>query len=436
MGNATVSKMNKKDSTTPKTLRTIAKREPKNSGTTVPRTIVRRGPNKIFRNPQKENPQTDMDAVTVAPVVFDGEGERKVIQKTKKIFRHFVFTEPSPAISPSALIHKALNVLPGVFRYGTSYVLYAHDPASYVGSCSHVRGSTGYSIHYHLLMRSNDPDLETTLIKKAADAFVYVENSFYQIPVQCPLTTYATLRQDAVLLEMIGGDIFDSFERVLQRGVLKPLTRVNIEPVWEAHKQSQILAQEQLIALVNAGPYRTVFSQILGALVNKTGSVSSEQNGWHITLECGRSLSAYQTQNNGIEASSYLDESQLPPPTQVAYSTAGLAEEEPNPTYEYAVFPQTVMDDYYAPQSQVMDCDILPPQTPSMDYAVVMPQTQTMGYESVPQTQEYDLLEDLLQDPDESTPEEELDAVIRSFSTAHDFDYGPPKPSASAVDFF
>jgi hypothetical protein len=94
------------------------------------------------------------------------------------------------------------------------------------------------------------------------------------------------------------------------------------------------------------------------------------------------------------------------------------------------------MDDYYAPQSQVMDCDILPPQTPSMDYAVVMPQTQTMGYESVPQTQEYDLLEDLLQGPDEPTPEEELDAVIRSFSTSHDFDYGTPKPSAAAVDFF
>jgi hypothetical protein len=104
--------------------------------------------------------------------------------------------------------------------------------------------------------------------------------------------------------------------------------------------------------------------------------------------------------------------------------------------YEYVSFPQTVIDDYYIQQTQPMDCEALVPQTQPMDYAVVMPQPHTMGYEVVPQTQEYDLVEELLKGPDEPTPEEELDAVIRSFSESHEYDHGLPKPSASAVDFF
>jgi hypothetical protein len=43
---------------------------------------------------------------------------------------------------------------------------------------------------------------------------------------------------------------------------------------------------------------------------------------------------------------------------------------------------------------------------------------------------EYDLAEELLSEP---TPEEALDAVIRSFSAP--VDDGIPKPSASSVDF-
>jgi hypothetical protein len=433
MGNTAVSKMNKKVDTIPKTLRAIAKRTTTNKADTiVPRTIVSRGPTKSYNKTRKENPQTtttaDIVAVSVAVATpLDGEGERKLIQKTKSRFRHFIFTETSPAISPVGLVHKALNVVPGLFRVGTSYVLYSHDPASYFGSCPHVRGSTGTSIHYHLLLRSNDPDLETTLIKKAADSFVYVENSFYQVPVQCPLTTYSELHQDAVLLEKVGGDIFDTFERVLQRGSLKPLARVNIEPVWEAHKQSQVLAQEQLIAIINAGPYRSVLSQMLGALVEKTGSVSFEQNGWLLVLECGRSVSAYQYPSSISDSEGYLTQPQLPNPAQVTYSTAVTEPEvERSTSYEYMSFPQTVVDDYYSQHTQPMDCEVL---TPPMDYAVVIPQPQTAGYEIAPQeTQEYDLVEELLKEPDEPTPEEALDAVIRSFAESYEHEHGIQNP--------
>jgi hypothetical protein len=155
------------------------------------------------------------------------------------------------------------------------------------------------------MLRSAAPVLETMLIKKASDAFVYIENSFYQVHVQCPLTTYYELHTDqtTALVANVGGEIFDMFERVIQRGALNPLTRVNNEPVWESHKHSQILAQEQLIALVNVGPYRYVLSQMLGALVEKEGSVSFEQHGWCLSLECGPTL--YQCPCGGCYGSSY-----------------------------------------------------------------------------------------------------------------------------------
>jgi hypothetical protein len=318
MGNNVISKM-KKDTSTP----------------VVPRAIVKGGPKAKYQRTKKEFNQASI-ATAVTEVALEDD-ERKLIQKTKNQFRHFIFTETSPAIAPDGLIRKALEVLPGAYRLGTSYVLYAHDTSCSEG-CSHVRAPIGKCIHYHLLMRSDDPAQETLLIKKTAAAFVYIENSFYQVPVQCPLTTYYELhaRQNTSLLEKVGGDIFDMFRRVIQRGVLKPLARVNNEPIWESHKHSQILAQEQLIAIVNAGPYRSVLSQLLGALVEKEGSVSFEQHGWRLSLECGPAN--YQCPCGGCFGGTHATQSAVygcvdpiqeasqlvpPPPSHVTYSTAG-----------------------------------------------------------------------------------------------------------------
>ena len=137
-----------------------------------------------------------------------------------------------------------------------------------------------------MLLRSDDPVLETMLIKKTVASTVYIENSIYQVPVQCPLTTYHELydRQNTSLLDKVGGVLYEMFGQVIQRGDLRPLNRINNEPIWESHKHSQIMAQEQLIAIVNAGPYRSVLSQVLGVLARKEGSVSYEQHGWHQVL--------------------------------------------------------------------------------------------------------------------------------------------------------
>jgi hypothetical protein len=228
------------------------------SASTVPRAIVKGNPKAKYQRQKTTLPQ-DAAAEAGVEVAVVEENVRKLIQKTKNRFRHFVFTETSPSISPADLVGKALTVVPGVYRVGTSYVLYSHDTRC-TEECTYVRGSVGRGIHYHLMLRSADPVLETLLIKKVSDAFVYIKNSFYQVHVQCPLTTYYELHTDetTALVANVGGEIFDMFERVIQRGALKPLTRVKSEPVWESHKHSQILAQEQLIALVRAGSYSSV----------------------------------------------------------------------------------------------------------------------------------------------------------------------------------
>jgi hypothetical protein len=417
MGNNVISKM-KKDGSIP----------------TIPRTIVKGGPKAKFQKQKKEIPQAAI--ATVVTEVARGEDERKSIQKTKNRFRHFIFTETSPAITPDGLIRKALEVLPGVYRLGTSYVLYAHDPSCSEG-CSHIRASIGKGIHYHLLIRSDDPAQETIQIKKAAAAFVYIENSFYQVPVQCPLTTYYELhtRENTSLMVKVGGGIFDMFRRVIQRGVLKPLSRINNEPIWECHKHSQILAQEQLIAIVNAGPYRSVLSQLLGTLVEKEGSVSFEQHGWRLSLECGPAN--YQCPCGGclgstqaIQSSVYgcidplQDETQLiPPPAQVTYSTAGECASEGNDrAYEYMDFQ---------------------PKTEVMDYEYGSGQQQQQQQPQQTQSMEYELMEDLMKDPPAhpvSTTDEELDEVIRLLANPHEQEEeeeedGIPKPSATSVDF-
>jgi hypothetical protein len=359
-----------------------------NSVSTVPRAIVKGKPKAKNQRPKKTLPQ-EAAAEAVVEVAAVEENVRKLIQKTKNRFRHFVFTETSPAISPADLVGKALNVVPGVYRVGTSYVLYSHD-TSCTEDCTHVRGSVGRGVHYHLMLRSAEPILETMLIKKASDAFVYIENSFYQVHVQCPLTTYYELRtaQTAALVANVGGEIFDMFERVIQRGALKPLNRVNNEPVWESHKHSQILAQEQLIDIVNAGPYRSVLSQILGALVEKAGAVSFEQHGWCLFLECGPNI--YQYPSGGRCGSRY-------PSTQ-----------DPN---EY-VYTGTTLHDKSQQEST-------PPRPGTYSKAVETNDEVSCEYAGIPRTQpmEYDLPEDLLKEMQgAANPEEVLETVLRSLS--------------------
>ena len=389
MGNKTVSAP--KDSASTTVPRKIA-----------PRTTVKRTP-KVKQQCLKKV-VTKASFVDMGPEVSVGEDERRQIQKSKNRFRHFVYTETSPAIHPAELVRKALTVVPRVYRVGTSYVLYAHD-TSCAEECSHIRTPMGPGIHYHLLLRSAEPALETMMIKKTAASFVYIENSFYQVLVQCPITTYNDLctRQNTTLIEKVGGEVFDMFDRVIQRGLLKPLTRVNNEPIWEAHKYSQVLAQDQLIALVNAGPYRSVMSQLLGVLVAEEGSVNFEQHGRRLSLDCGSTIyrcpcggcasglnhsSTNSTEYEYVEPQQDYDQSPPPIPEQVTYSTAGIMGPCDDGSYDYVA--------EYQP----------------------------------PHAMEYDLAEELLSEP---TPEEALDAIIRSFSAPADD--GIPKPSASSVDF-
>jgi hypothetical protein len=344
----------------------ISKMNDDNSPTTVPRKIVKAKPKAKYQRTKVLPQEMFADAV---------DDEQKLIQKTKGGFRHFIFTETSPAIRHTELVSKALAVIPGVYRVGTSYVLYAHDTGCRREECSHVHAHMGSGIHYHLMMRSNEPVLEAMLIKKTAADYVYIENSFYQVPVQCPLTTYYELYTSptTTLLGKVGGggggeSFADVFDQALKRGaVLKPLNHINIEPVWEAHKQSQILAQEQLIGIVNAGPYRSVLSQMLGALVEKEGSVSFEQHGWRLSLECGPTQ--YKCPccaclgGGGGGGSNYPTETVCndnalhePPPTN--YSTALLDEDI---SYEYMGVSQAqpmeydLMEDLLGEDEQAMD---------------------------------------------------------------------------------
>jgi hypothetical protein len=253
----------------------MSKMKKENTTYIVPRGVVKDGPKAKYQ--KKSIPQ----AATIATIVAGVEDERRQIQKTKSKFRHFVWTETSPAITPVDLVRKALSVVTGIYRKGASYV--PHDTGC-TEECPHVRASIGVGIHYHLLLRSDDPVLETMLIKKTVASTVYIEHSIYQVPVQCPLTTYHELydRQNTSLLDKVGGVLYEMFGQVIQRGDLRPLNRINNEPIWESHKHSQIMVQEQLIAIVNAGPYRSVMSQMLGVLVREEGTVTYEGHGYHL----------------------------------------------------------------------------------------------------------------------------------------------------------
>jgi hypothetical protein len=327
----------------------------------------------------------------------------------------------------------------------------------------------GSGIHYHLMMRSNDPVLEAMLIEKTAADYVYIENSFYQVPIQCPLTTYHELyiNPTTTLLGKVGGVLYEMFGQVIQRGDLRPLNRINNEPIWESHKHSQIMAQEQLIAIVNAGPYRSVMSQMLGVLVREEGTVTYQGHGFHLEMVCGVARSEGAREDTYLGSNSTLTSSTTeayaeprgqatfgtylgpdgvllssradyadaqydyagsePPLAQVTYSTAGATddEEEEVRAYDYVCFQQQ--------KPQERTCEYGSSTTTAMEYdsGVAVPQTQTV---------EYDLMEDLMQEPVAAaaqTPEEQMDEVIRSFSNPETGGGGGiPKPSASSFDFY
>ena len=138
---------------------------------------------------------------------------------------------------------------------------------------------------------------------RAETAKVFVECSFYQVLVACPLTEYGTLfmSETSHVLENIG-DAFTGLNNVIRtlprdskiftppkighHNLGKNNNRMVI-PLWESHKQSQIVAQEQLLRLIDGGPFRPVLQRLLVAMAERTGTIPYDQHGWKMALELG-----------------------------------------------------------------------------------------------------------------------------------------------------
>ena len=62
----------------------------------------------------------------------------------------------------------------------------------------------------------------------------------------------------------------------------------NSDPIWELQKQSQIMAMEQWIGVIDNGPIKHALQNVIAAMVMREGVVNYE----HYGFECG--LSMYQ----------------------------------------------------------------------------------------------------------------------------------------------
>ncbi len=224
---------------------------------------------------------------------------RNVIQKERGKFRHFVFTETDPSIAPATLISNALSTIPGVFDEGLSYIVFSHNPQTSVrgGKSSCCAPGMANKWHYHLFMCSANAQADALKFRGAAGT-VFVEASFYQHAVSCPLTEYAALNFSETTNILVNfGDTFKSLDEILStfqyresRLVTKKFTQWRCgQPLWEMHKQSQVMAQEQMLHVIGAGPFKHALQRVLGSMSRCSGVVDYEQHGWRLRLECSPS---------------------------------------------------------------------------------------------------------------------------------------------------
>lgn len=248
---------------------------------------------------QKAGERTGGTIVRSKPPTVE-EAARKTVQKQRNKFSHFVFTETSPAITPKALVCTALSTSPGVYHPSMSYVLFAHNPVvdpTTSGASTCVYGSSLHTGHYHLILCSAQAVEDALKFRAEADK-VFVECSFYQIPVTCPLTEYGSLLLDetTTILEIMG-EAFTGLNEVVRSLPFESKIftrkpdgrRTRTIPSWEYHKQSQIMAQEQLLRLIDYGPFRPVMQRLLAAMADRSGVIHYEQHGWKMDMECGPS---------------------------------------------------------------------------------------------------------------------------------------------------
>lgn len=226
---------------------------------------------------------------------------QKTVQKQRKKFRHFVFTETAPAMNPNTFVNEALRAKNDLLDKNVSYVLFAHSPLvvgnEECNSCC-VRGLKQCQ-HYHLFTCSDRAGADAKNLRAATDN-VYIESSYFQHVVVCPLTEYATLKMcETMQLIAHVGEAFRGLDKLLniQRytslEILKKLSHwSNSTPIWELQKQSQTLALEHWIGVVNSGPFKHTLQNVIAAMVMRQGFVNYEQHGWKLNFECG--LSDYQ----------------------------------------------------------------------------------------------------------------------------------------------
>ena len=151
--------------------------------------------------------------------------------------------------------------------------------------------------HYHLLLCSSTPQEDAKKIRTDGSK-IFTEISVYQIPVQCPLTEYATLIacDTTNLLDKIG-DTFTGLDEVLKLDYDKWVRFAQKKfdywgtavPKWEMHKHSEVVAHEQILHTIEKGPFRPILQQVLASLANCEGYVDYDIHGWRLQLECGPS---------------------------------------------------------------------------------------------------------------------------------------------------
>ncbi len=224
---------------------------------------------------------------------------RSVIQKERSKFRHFVFTETDPSITPDNLVSSALSTAPGVFDSGLSYIIFSHNPQTSVSGGKSACCAPGLAKkwHYHLFICSSNAQTDALKFRSGAGN-VFVEASFYQHAVSCPLTEYAALNFCETTNILVNfGDTFKSLDEILRtfqyresRLVTKKFAQWRCgQPLWEMHKQSQVMAQEQMLRIIGSGPFKHVLQRVLGSMSRCSGTVDYEQHGWRLRLECSPS---------------------------------------------------------------------------------------------------------------------------------------------------
>ncbi len=132
-----------------------------------------------------------------------------------------------------------------------------------------------------------------------------------------------------------------NIQRYTNIEILKKLAHwANSDPIWELQKQSQILALEQWIGVIDNGPFKHALQNVIAAMVRREGVVNYDQHGWILNFECG--ISPYQcvceycvstSMDDYVFCSNYEE---MPPDNSQIYRMPNAAPmvKEPAPTQE------------------------------------------------------------------------------------------------------